>query len=361
MHTTNESNQTPQVGAGQTSLLERLCNASAVSGDEHEVRQIVIQELQPYAQAIKIDSLGNVLVTREGRGTNRLRVMVAAHMDEAGFILTNDEDDGIYRFEVVGGMDVRFLLGKLVWVGRSHTPGVIGAKPVHLLTSEEKKKTITLDSLRIDLGPGNGNQSKIGERAVFATPFIHLGNSLRARALDNRLGVATLIELVKHPPDNIDLLAAFTVQEEVGTRGASIAGYSLNPDLAFVLDCTSAYDLPAWDDSENSQYNTQLGAGPAIHIAHKPSLSDPRLVRHLEQTAKVENIPYQIRQPGSVSTDTGTIHKQRSGIPSVTVSVPGRYLHSPASLCRLSDWQFTLALIHAALARLTPQVLATER
>ncbi len=353
--------QSPGIGAAQIRLLERLCNACAVSGDEHEVRQIVLAELRPHTQTIKIDSLGNVLITREGRGQNRLRVMLAAHMDEVGFMLTNDEDDGLFRFETVGGVDVRLLPGKPVWVGRSHTAGVIGSKPIHLVTSEEQKKTISLDTLRIDLGPGNGNKAKIGERAVFATSFTRLGESLRAKALDDRLGVATLIELVKHPPDNIDLLAAFTVQGEVGARGASIASYSLDPDLAFVLDCTPAYDLPGWDDTENSQYNTQLGAGPAIYIADTRTLSDPRLVQHVIETAQAEHIPYQIRQPGGGDTDAAAIHNQKSGIPSVSVSVPGRYLHSPASLCRLSDWKNILALIHASLARLSHDVLATER
>jgi len=238
---------------------------------------------------------------------------------------------------------------------------VIGAKPIELVDSEEKKKTIALDALRIDLGPGNGDKTKIGERAVFATSFQHLGDSLRAKALDDRLGVVALIELVKHPPDQIDLLAAFTVQKEVGTRGASIASYHLDPDLAFVLDCTPAYDLPGWDDSENSQYNTRLGAGPAINIADKQTLYDPRLVQHVMDSAKAENIPYQIRQPGSGGTDADAIHKHRSGIPSASLSVPARYLRSPASICRLSDWENTLVLVHAALTRLTPEVLRAER
>ncbi|HSF83521.1 MAG TPA: hypothetical protein VLA49_19955 [Anaerolineales bacterium] len=353
--------QPPQVGTAQVQLLERLCNACGVSGDEHEVRQIVLEEVRPHTENIRIDALGNVLVTREGSEPDRLRVMLAAHMDETGFMLTSDEEDGLFRFETVGGVDVRLLPGKPVWVGRSHTPGVIGAKPIHLVSSDEGKNTFSLDSLRLDLGPGNSAKAKIGDRAVFATLFTRLGGSLRARALDDRLGVATLIELVKNPPGNIDLLAVFTVQEEVGTRGASVASYSLDPDLAFVLDCTPAYDLPSWDNSENSQYNTRLGAGPAIYIADKHTLSDLRLVRHIMATAEALDIPYQIRQPGGSGTDAGAIHKQRTGIPAVSVSVPGRYLHSPASLCRLSDWEHTLTLMHAVLTRLTPQVLATER
>jgi len=353
--------QTPQVGPAQIRLLERLCNACAVSGDEHELRQIVLEEIRPYTEDIRVDSLGNVLATRKGSGQHRMRVMLAAHMDEVGLMLTNEDGDGFFRFETVGGVNLHVLPGKAVWVGRPHVPGVIGAKPVHLVSPEESKNAISLDTLRIDLGPGNGAKAKVGDRAAFATFFQRLGASLRAKALDDRLGVANLIELVKHPPANIDLLAAFTVQEEVGTRGASVASYSLNPDLAIVLECTPANDLPSWDGAENNQYNTRLGAGPAIYVADKNTLSDPRLVRHFVETADALNIPYQMRQPGSGGTDAGPIHRQRSGIPSISVSVPGRYLHTTASLCRLSDWKHTLALIHAALTRLTNEALAPER
>jgi endoglucanase len=246
-------------------------------------------------------------------------------------------------------------------VGKERIPGVIGAKPVHLTTSEERNHTISLDSLRIDTGPVNKNKIKVGDRVAFATSFTRVGPSLRAKALDNRLGVATLIELVKNAPPNIDLLAAFTVQEEVGLRGARVAAYALNPDLAIVLDSTPANDLPAWDASENTRYNTRLGAGPAIYLADRSTISDPRLVRFLIETAEGAGIRYQIRQPGGGGTDAGAIHMQRAGIPSVSVSVPGRYAHTAVSLARLSDWKDTLALVHTALSRLTPQVLSSDR
>ncbi len=184
---------------------------------------------------------------------------------------------------------------------------------------------------------------------------------MRGKALDNRLGVATLIELIKHAPANIDLLAAFTVQEEIGLRGARVAAFAFDPDLAIILDSTPAYDLPAWDADENVRYNTRLGAGPAIYIGDSSTLSDPRLVRFMIETAEKYKIPYQLRQPGGGGTDAGTIHKQREGIPSISVSVPGRYHHSPASIVRLTDWQHTCNLVGTALSRLTPEVLAGER
>lgn len=357
----NRGTQAPSIGAAQIKLLERLCNACAVSGDEAEVRKIVLEQVRPHADVVQVDALGNVLVTKRGEADNRLGVMLAAHMDEVGFMIVNDEENGFFRFESVGGLDERQLPGKPVLVGSERISGVIGAKAVHLTTSEERKHSITLEQLRIDVGPGSKSKVKIGDRAAFATSFSRLGPSLRAKALDNRLGVATLIELVKNAPANIDLLAAFTVQEEVGLRGARVAAYSLNPDIAIVLDCTPAIDLPTWDGSENTRYNTRLGEGGAIYTADSATLSDPRLVRFLIDTAESSGIRYQMRQPGGGGTDAGNIHKQRTGIPSVSVSVPARYAHTAAAIARLSDWKDTLRLVHTALSRVTPDILSVER
>lgn len=352
----------PGVGSAQIRLLKRLCNACAVSGDEGEIRKIVLEEIKPHVDEFKVDALGNILAVRKAPGDMpRLRVMLAAHMDEVGFMITNDESDGIFRFDTVGGLDVRQLAGKPVLVGRNHFPGVIGAKPIHLTTASERRQKITLETLRIDVGPGNGNKVKVGDRATFATSFTRLGASLLAKALDNRLGVANLIELVKNPPANIDLLAAFTVQEEVGLRGAHVAAYALNPDIGIALDCTPAIDAPTWDDEVNTRYNTRVDHGPAIYITDSATLSDPRLIRLFASTAEALNIPYQFRQPGGGGTDAGAIHRRRAGIPSISISVPGRYLHTAASIVRLQDWRNTLALLHESLSRITPDLLTQER
>ncbi len=368
--TENKEKMLLRVGAAQIRLLERLCNASGVSGDESEVRAIVLEQVQAHFQKhpggeVRVDALGNVLVTCPGQGpqdSRRPRLMLAAHMDEVGLMITHEEEKGIYRFETVGGLDVRQLAGKPVWIGRDHVSGVIGAKPIHLTEGGETKKTIPLDTLRIDTGLEGNHKVKIGDRATFATPFTRIGPSVRAKALDDRLGVACLIELVKNTPPNIDLLAAFTVQEEVGLRGAKVAAYALDPDIALVIDSTPAYDLPVLvegeeADTENTVYNSRLGAGPAIYIADSGTLSDPRLVRHLVETAQAHGIPYQFRQPGGGSTDAGIIHRQREGIPSVSVSVPGRYAHTAASIARLSDWENTLRLVHAALSQFTVDII----
>ncbi len=349
------------ISESQLDLLERLSNAVAVSGDEREVRAIVLEEIQPFADEVRIDALGNVLAARHTQVENPLRVMLAAHMDEVGFILVEEEEGGWYRFEVVGGVDPRVLVGKPVLVGKDHLPGVIGARPIHLTTADERRNALTVEQLRIDLGNENGKKVKAGERAGFATRFRQAGPSLVGKALDDRLGVATLIELVKNPPPNVELLAAFTVQEEVGLRGARAAAYALNPDVAIAIDATPANDLPLWDGEENHRYNTRLGGGPAIYVADSATLSDPRLIRHLIRTAEEMGIPYQIRQPGGGGTDAGAIHKQREGIPTVSVSVPVRYAHTPALQARLLDWENTLSLLYHGLERLSPQLFSEDR
>jgi len=340
----------------QLALLEKLCNACAVSGDEGEVRRIVLEEVKPLAADVKVDAMGNVLAFKTGAGRNRPRVMLDAHMDEVGFMLVAEDSRGIYQFVTVGRIGLRVLLGKAVKVGKDHTPGAIGVRPVHLITSmDEAMREPSIDSLRIDLGPGG--KASPGDWATFGTKFKRVGPSIFAKALDDRIGVATLIELFRNAPHGIDLLAAFTVQEEIGLRGAKVAAHDFNPDMAIVVDCTPAYDMPNHDGREILKYNTRLGLGPAIYVHNKSTLDDPRLVRFLRETAEAEKIPYQIRQPAGGGTNAGAIQRSLAGVPVVSVSVPGRYAHTPIGLCRVDDWKHTLSLLHAALKKITPGLL----
>ena len=345
----------PAFGTSQLKLLEKLTSIIGVSGDEGEVRKVVLEQVKPYADDVRVDAMGNVLATRLGRGKNRLRVMLDAHMDEVGFMIVADEGEGIYRFQTVGGIDVRHLVGRQVFVGRERTPGVIGGKPIHLMEGDEYTRKVPLDGLRIDMGL-NG-KAKVGERAGFATQFRRVGPSIMAKSIDDRIGVATLIELFKHAPSNIDLCAAFTVQEEIGYRGAKVAAQYFNPDLGIAIDSTPANDLPDYDGGENMNYNTKLGEGPAIYIADGSTLHDQRLVRFLAEVGDAEKIPYQFRQPGGGGTDSGAIQKALAGIPTVSVSVPHRYTHSPVSIARVEDWKNTLALLDAALKKIKPALL----
>lgn len=348
----------PTFGNAQLKLLEKLCNLIAISGNEGEVRKIVMEEVKPYADEVKVDALGNVLATRHGRGKSRPRVMLDAHMDEVGLIIVADDGDGLYQFEIVGGIDVRHLVGKQVFVGKERIPAVIGARPIHLMDVSEYTKKVPLEALRIDVGPAG--KANVGDRAGFATRFRRVGPSIMAKSIDDRIGVATLIELFKQSPSNIDLCAAFSVQEEIGLRGAKVAAQYFNPDLAIAIDSTPANDLPLHDGSENMSYNTKLGLGPAIYIADGSTLHDPRLVRFLRETAEREGIPYQIRQPGGGGTDSGAIQQSLAGIPTVSVSVPHRYTHSPISISRVEDWKNTINLLHAALRRITLELLVAR-
>ena len=347
----------PRLGKKELDLLTRLCNTVSVSGDEQEVRAIVLEELRDFADVTKVDAMGNVLVRREGAGEDRVRVMIAAHMDEVGFMIVKDEGDGVFEFRVIGGVDPRQLVGKPVIIGRDHVPGVIGAKAIHLTTPEERKQVLKVDQLRIDVGPGGDSKVKVGDRATFVTKLAILGPSIRSKALDDRLGVFNLIQLLKHAPENVDLLAAFTVQEELGLRGAKTAAYAFDPEIGIAMDSTPANDLPHYDGLPNTSHNTRLGNGPAIYLMDRGTIGDQRLIKWLVDSAEAGKIPWQYRQPGLGGTDAGEIHKTRAGVPSVSVSVPQRYLHSAAGLIRIEDELNTLKLIHTALTRLDRSIL----
>jgi endoglucanase len=350
---------------GDLTLLAELSNALAVSGDESAVRKIILDTIRPHVADVKVDALGNVLAVKKAKGNgnrNPPRLLVTAHMDEVGLMITDIESDGALRFEIVGGISEGVLLGKTVWVGPNRLPGLIGTAPVHLLSAERRATPIKANQMRVELGVTSGEAArklvKVGDRATFATEFAQVGASLRGKALDDRIGCATLVELLRGPALSFDLHAAFTVQEEVGLRGAWVAGYAADPACAFILDCTPANDLPhAEAERENTRYNTRLGYGPAIYVADAATLSDERLINHLRQTAEQAGLPYQIRQPGGGGTDAGAIHVARAGVPSVSVSVPGRYLHSPAALVRADDWHNSLRLLRHALESWTPKVL----
>ncbi len=350
-----------RIGKTHLALLEELTNANGISGDESEIRNIIKKHVYGLADEITTDAMGNLLVIKHAKKAGGLKVMLDAHMDEVGFMIVEEDGDGIYEFEHVGGGDERQWVAKSVVVGKEKLPGVIGSKPIHLLEGSEGENAISQSSMRIDLGPGGKGKAKRGDFAAYATRFMRSGDALFAKALDDRLGCAVLIELLKNVPENIELLAAFTVQEEIGLRGARVAAYDFNPDLAIAVDSTPALDLPRPDGKENTQYNCKLGEGPAIYLADAGTISDPRLIRLLTRIAEENKIPCQFRQPGGGGTDAGSLLKTRSGIPVVSISIPGRYAHTPVMMALISDWQNTVRLLQHTLASITPDLLASER
>ena len=333
-------------------LLEKLSEAFGVSGCEDEVRGLIIEAIKDHVDEYNIDALGNLIALKRGAGESKLKVMLAAHMDEVGLMITHIEKDGSLRFRPVGGLDDRILLAKKVLIGEKRVPGVIGVKPIHLLKKEERQKVVKVEQMAIDIGATSREEAekvvKIGDYAAFATDFTELGKTVKGKAFDDRVGCAVLIELLKERYP-FDLYAAFTVQEEVGLRGAKVAAYAIEPDVAFVLEGTICDDMPKKRDVSPT---TELGKGPAITIMDRTFIADRRLVKLLVETAEELGIPYQFKQPVVGGTDAGAIHLSREGVPSATVAVPCRYIHSPASLLSLEDFENTVRLMKGALARL---------
>ncbi|MFL7808554.1 MAG: M42 family metallopeptidase [Anaerolineae bacterium] len=340
-------------------ILKELSEAIGISGDEGEVRAVVIDAVRAHADDVRVDAMGNVLAFKRGTGRDRLRVMLAAHMDEIGLMVVGHDNDGFLKVRAVGGIDPRLLPGALFRVGPERVPGVIGLKPVHLLKEEEGEKVLQIEDLVVDIGAKGKDEAKklapLGTCASFATQFRQMGPStVSGKAFDDRAGCAVLVELLRGERFRFDLHAAFTVQEEVGLRGAEVAAYAIEPDCAFALEGTVADDLPKEKDVSPT---TQLGKGPAITVMDHSFISDRRLLRLLTSTAEELGIPYQFKQPGIGGTDAGAIHRSRAGVPSVTVAVPSRYIHSPVALLSLEDFDNTVRLMRESLARLTRRTL----
>ncbi len=338
--------------------LKKLSEAVGVSGHEDEVRQIIIEAIADQVDEYRVDSMGNVIALKKGDGSSNLKVMVAAHMDEVGFMISQIEESGLLRFFKVGGLDDRILPAKGVWIGDKKVPGVIGIKPVHLTERNERNKPIKYKKLAIDIGAGSKAEAEKlvqrGNYATFATEFVELDpegkswRTVRGKAFDDRAGCAVLIELLARQFP-FDLYAVFTVQEEVGLRGAQVSAFAVEPDFAFVLEGTGANEIPTKKDISPS---TRLGHGPAITIMDRSFIADRRLVRLLVDTAEELGIPYQIKQPGIGGTDAGAIHRTKEGVPSVTVAIPCRYIHSPTAILSLDDFDHTVQLMRESLIKL---------
>jgi tetrahedral aminopeptidase len=342
-------------------ILKELSEAFGPSGAEGEVRRAILCHVKERADDLKIDALGNILATRKGTGGSDLKVMVAAHMDEVGFMVTGHGSDGLLEFLTVGGIHPIVTPGSRVVVGPKKLPGVVGMTPIHM---DGRKSTfgnvVETNALRIDIGVSTKAAAKrkapVGTYVAFDTPFVELGPTVRGKAFDDRAGCAVLVDLFTGDPFPFDLLAAFTVQEEVGLRGAQVAAFALEPDVAFALEGTICNDLPQEPDEDRSPV-TRMGHGPAITVMDRSVITDRRLVNHLVATADKHGIPHQFKAPGAGGTDAGAIHLSRAGVPSVVVATPCRYIHGPAAIMHLEDFNNTVRLMREALLALEPSVL----
>ncbi len=323
-------------------LLEKLSRARGVAGHEGEVRAILREELAAHVEALTVDSIGNLIVRKGGASAEgTYRVMLAAHMDEVGGMVMRTNADGTVKFRSVGGLDPRILPGKGVRIGAQSVPGVIMRAP-HAARSG--KRVVPISDLLIDTGGAGGIEP--GDMITFESEYEEYGRLLKGKSFDDRVGCYILAELMKGDFP-CELVGAFTVQEEIGLRGAGVAAYAVEPDVAVALEGTVADDLPKQDDVSPT---TELGKGPSISVMDRSAHADRRLVRILTETATAHDIPWQFKQPGVGGTDVGTIHLARGGVPAVAVAVPCRYIHTPAALMDPADVKNAIELMSKALS-----------
>ena len=331
-------------------ILKELTELNGISGSEYNVMEYIKSHIEKYADSINIDSMGNLIAFKKG-DTGKYKVMISAHMDEVGLMVTGYQD-GMLKFKGVGGLDERILPGKRVLVGDKRIPGFIGVKPIHLQEREERGANIKLKSMYIDIGADKKEDAEalapLGEYVAFYSEYTELGNdTVKAKALDDRVGCAILMELIKEKYD-FDLYACFTVQEEVGLRGSEIAAYRIKPHIALVMEGTTCSDVPGVEEHSHS---TTLGGGAALTIMDRTSYADKALVDFLYKLAEENNIKVQFKRTTTGGNDAGKIQLTGSGVKVASISVPCRYIHSPVSVMSKKDYESCLKLAKLALER----------
>lgn len=311
--------------------LKKLCNLDATSGDEKTVRDFIISQIAPFCK-YKVDNLGNIIAFKKGKKTPSRKIMLDAHTDEVGLIITNITSDGFLKFSAVGGIDISALIQRKILIN-GKTNGVISSRPVHLLTAEQKKKQPTADSLYIDIGASTKEEAEeyvsLGDRAVICGEFITSGEKIISKALDDRAGCAVLIDLIKNY-DEYDFYATFTVQEEVGLRGARVATYSVNPDCAIVLESTTAADISGVEEAKKV---CKLGCGPVVSFMDRSTLYD----KVFYNAALSSGVTCQPKTLVAGGNNSGAVHLSREGVRTIAISLPTRYLHTSSTVANISD------------------------
>jgi endoglucanase len=309
--------------------------------------------------------MGNVLALKHGTDeSSDFRLMLTAHIDEIGFMVTDIESNGLIKFTKVGGVDDRILPALRVKIGQKQVPGVIIWTPIHMGYSQNVVKA---DKLRIDVGASKKEGAKVkrGDRIAFDSQYMEIGEHiLRGKSFDNRVGCSILIDILQGGPYPIDIAVAFTVQEEIGLRGAKVAAKALAPDIAIALEGTTAHDIPDPsadpDDLTVKSPACRLGSGPALTVMDNSMITDPRLLKFIRATADSNEIPYQLKTARGGGTDAGAIHISNAGVPSAVISVPCRYIHSPTALLNRNDYQHTLQLVQAIVNTVSPDTLSWD-
>ena len=325
--------------------VKALCSLGGVSGWEDEVRAYLMKEAEPYADEMRVDAVGSLIVFKRGAKPTGNKLMLAAHMDEIGLMVRRVTDDGYLKFGCVGGIDRKILLGKPVLAGPDKVPGVIGLKPFHLLSDGEEKKVPKVEDLYIDIGAKDKADalSKVspGDVCVFASGCVEFGNGmLKAKAIDDRVGCAAMLELIRRELP-MDCVFAFTAQEEVGTRGAFGAAFSVTPEIALVLEGTTSADNPSQPPSRRV---CVPGQGPVIPFMDNGTIYDRCLFERLRRLAEDNGIPWQTKKYISGGTDARTIQRSKAGVRVGAVAAAVRCLHAPNSVASIRDMEQMLTL-----------------
>lgn len=335
-------------------LLKKICEAPGVPGYESKIRNLIIEEVKDLVDELSVDNMGNVITIKKGKSSEK-RAMVAAHMDEIGFIVTHIDDKGFVRFTTLGGFDPKTLTAQRVIVhGKKDLIGVMGTKPIHVMSPEERNKMPKIKDFYIDLGMPKEEVEKyvqVGSPISRERELIEMGNCVNCKSIDNRVSVFILIEALRNLKEcPYDVYGVFTVQEEVGIRGANVAAHSINPDFGFGLDTTIAYDLPGAAAHEKV---TSLGEGTAIKIMDAMTICDYRMVDYMKQIADKNKIKWQPELLVAGGTDTAGIQRMgKAGAISGAVSIPTRHLHQVIEMANKDDIDASINLLNACLESL---------
>jgi len=336
-----------------TALLKEVCEIPGAPGFEKRIRDFVVQQVTPLVDEVKVDNLGNVIAIKKG-GNNPegKKVMVAAHMDEIGFIVTHIDENGFLRFHTLGGFDPKTLTAQRVIVhGKKDLVGVMGSKPIHVMTAEERNKLPKTTDYFIDLGMTKEEVEKyvkVGDPVTRDRELVEMGDCVNCKSIDNRVAVFILIEalkVIKNQP--YDVYATFTVQEEVGLRGANVAAHGINPDFGIALDTTIAYDVPGASPHEKI---TELGKGTAIKVMDAMTICDYRMVDFMKATASDHDIKWQPEILTAGGTDTAGVQRMgKQGAIAGAISIPTRHLHQVIEMANKEDIAASIALLNACL------------
>lgn len=337
--------------------LKELCRLSGVSGDEDEVRRYLTARAVKHADHLHADPLGNLIVFKKGKKSTRNKLMLCAHMDEVGVIITRITEEGFLKFDFVGGVDRRVAIGKPVVIGHKKIPGVIGLKAIHLVSREERKKAPKTESLYIDIGAKDRESAEqlveLGDYGCFVCEPEEFGGGLfKARAIDDRVGCAVMLKLLEEELP-LDVTFAFTAQEEVGTRGAFGAAFAVTPEIALVLETTTAADLPGVEDHRRV---CAPGKGPVISYMDGSTIYDRELFETLRRLSEENGIPWQTKEYIAGGNDARTVQRTKAGVRVAAMSAAVRYLHAPASVGSVADFENMLRLTRLFLNEVARQI-----